>query len=153
MKEIMTIDDALRAVAEAKMPADLLRIANTADAMRHYARRSMAGLLAQNRCAEIRLRAERRLGEMLAEHVHTGRPRTVTQGDHFRLAYIGVTKRMSGRAQQLAEILSAIFNTFIAEIVDSEDELTARGLILHAERRTHDERSRQRIRGGAVADL
>lgn len=153
MKEISTIDEVLRAVAEAREPAELVKIANVADAMRHLARRARLGMAAANRAASIRLYAERKLGSMLADRVRTGRPKMGTLGDHFRLADIGITKRMSARAQALAEVPLSIFNTYIADLIDSEDELTSRGLLLHAERRTHGERTSQRVRGGTVADL
>ncbi len=64
MKEIMTIDDAVQALSQARAPADLVRLSNVADAMRHFARRSGLGLAAQNRFAEIRLKAELLRGDL-----------------------------------------------------------------------------------------
>src|SRR5258708_31123526 len=62
---LMTVDAALNALAAANTPVDLLDLANKAEAFRRYAQRAKLGLLAQNRCAELRLRAERKLGELL----------------------------------------------------------------------------------------
>jgi hypothetical protein len=41
-------------------------LANTAETLRRYAQRARLGMAAQNKCADIRLRAERKLGQYLA---------------------------------------------------------------------------------------
>src|ERR1700755_2335642 len=63
---LITVDDALRALAEARSPEQLIGLANTAESLRRYAQRARLGMAAQNRCAELRLRAERKLGQYLA---------------------------------------------------------------------------------------
>src|SRR5436305_14334148 len=62
---LITVDDALRALAEARCPEQLIGLANTAESLRRYAPRPRLGMIAQNRCAELRLRAERKLGQYL----------------------------------------------------------------------------------------
>ena len=64
-QSLISIDDALRRLAEAHTPEQLIGLANTAEALRRYAQRARLGMAAQNRCAEIRLRAERKLGQYL----------------------------------------------------------------------------------------
>jgi hypothetical protein len=59
---VITIDAALSALASANTPDELITLVNQAAALQVYARRAKLGLVAQNRCAEIRLRAERKLG-------------------------------------------------------------------------------------------
>jgi hypothetical protein len=66
-RELIPVDAMLRALMEAKTPQDLITLASKAEALRHYAKRAKLGLDAQNRCAEIKLRAERQLGGLLAE--------------------------------------------------------------------------------------
>jgi N6-adenosine-specific RNA methylase IME4 len=153
MGAIAEIDVALQALAQATTPVEFIRIANTAESLRVYARRARWGLEAQNRCCEIRLLAERRLGESLAAWVRAGRPKMVTQGDHIRLADIGVTKRLSSRAQALANVPAWVFDSYIGQVCDDGDELTARGLLNHAERQTQPDRNRENIVGGRVGDL
>ena len=46
---------------------EVKQIRDRAEALRHYARQQGLSLEMQNRCAEIKLRAERRAGEILAE--------------------------------------------------------------------------------------
>ena len=62
---LITVDDALRALAEARSPEQLIGFANTAETLRRYAQRARLDMIAQNRCAELRLRAERKLGQYL----------------------------------------------------------------------------------------
>jgi hypothetical protein len=58
---------ALRDLALAKDPAELVRIADIADALRFCAKRARLGLAAQNKAAAVRLWAERGIGEILAK--------------------------------------------------------------------------------------
>src|SRR5690242_17046464 len=58
---------ALRDLALAKEPTELVRIAEMADALRFCAKRARLGLAAQNTAAAVRLWAERRIGEFLAK--------------------------------------------------------------------------------------
>src|SRR5438046_1941559 len=82
---LTTLDEAMRALAEARSPSEVIEIASRAEAMRRYAQRSRLGMQAQNRCAEIRLRAERKLGQYLADTERNGggRPKGVPQGNTF----------------------------------------------------------------------
>jgi len=81
---LITIDAALHALASANTPDELITLANQAEALRAYARRAKLGMVAQNRCADIRVRAERKLGEILktTERLH-GRPKSVPGENPF----------------------------------------------------------------------
>ena len=93
---IITIDAALRALASANTPDELLTLANQAAALQVYARRAKLGMVAQNRCAEIRLRAERKLGQLLATTARLhGRPKSVPGENTFpSLSDLGVPDRL-----------------------------------------------------------
>jgi hypothetical protein len=43
----------------------MVGLANTAETLRRYAQRARLGMAAQNKCGEIRLQAERKLGDFL----------------------------------------------------------------------------------------
>jgi len=64
-QSLITIDVALHALASATMPDELATLANRVEALRAYARRAKLGLIAENRCVDIRVHAERKLGEIL----------------------------------------------------------------------------------------
>src|SRR5690349_21216230 len=71
-RTLIPIDTAIRALAEAQLPHEIIDIASRAEAMRRYAQRARLGLEAQNRCAELRLRAERKLGQYLSDTDRNG---------------------------------------------------------------------------------
>jgi hypothetical protein len=58
-RPVITIDAALSALAS--NARRIIQLSNQAAAFRVYARRAKLGMVAQNRFAEIRLRAERKL--------------------------------------------------------------------------------------------
>ncbi len=60
------LETARRLLAEVRRVDDAKAIHDFAEAARVYARQARLGLEAQNDAAEIKLRAERRLGELLA---------------------------------------------------------------------------------------
>jgi hypothetical protein len=104
---LISIDDALRALAEARSPEQLIGLANTAETLRRYARRARLGMTAQNRCAEIRLRAERMLGQYLAGTPRNSgsRPKPVPLENAFStLDAFGITRKLSHRAYRLATL-------------------------------------------------
>src|ERR1700748_3645952 len=92
---LITVDDALRALAEARSPEQLIGLANTAERLRRYAQRARLGMTAQNKCAELRLRAERKLGEFLATTARLhGRPKSVPQANTLpKLSDLGIHDR------------------------------------------------------------
>jgi N6-adenosine-specific RNA methylase IME4 len=125
-------DEACRALAEAKAVDEVQAIRNKADALRHAAR------IAKNRdleldAAEIRMRAERRLGEMLAEQKRTvglnvgvrgqlrGRDasgssaRERPEDDRPTLEEAGIDRKLSMKAQKLAAVPLEQFESLVAD--------------------------------------
>lgn len=157
---VVSVDAAMRALAEAKTPGDLLKIANTAEALRVYARRAKLGLLAQNRAADIRLRAERRIGEFLAQsqrHVG-GRPtnKPVPEENGFspaRLRELGIDRKLSSWAQRLWAIPPKLFDEFLADAHRTGWEINTRAMVHLCEHRLAVAKNQQRIVGGRVDDL
>jgi len=135
---VVTVDAALRALASANTPDELLTLANQAAALQVYARRAKLGMIAQNRCAEIRLRAERKLGQLLATTARLhGRPKSVRGENTFpSLSDLGVPDRkISHRAQRIAAIPAREFEAYLREARRAGVEITTRQLLLVAERR------------------
>jgi N6-adenosine-specific RNA methylase IME4 len=153
---LITVDAALRALASADTPDELIKLANQAAALQVYAKRAKLGMVAQNRCAELRLRAERKLGQLLitTPRLH-GRPKSVPDGNSFpSLSDLGVPDRkISHRAQRIAAVPTREFEAYLRDARHAGWEITTRHLLCMSERRQASSRNRQRIVGGRVADL
>src|SRR5579859_6924618 len=85
---------------------ELRDLRNRAETLRNHAKKCRLGLDQQNSCAEARLRLERRLGQMLADHLSHGRPKSVTSSDTFSptLSDYGIDRNLSSRSQRIAAI-------------------------------------------------
>src|SRR5713101_6612610 len=94
---------------------DAKAIHDFAEAARVYARQARLGLEAQNDAAEIRLRAERKLGELLAVlpkqdggDAARARSQAATEVPP-RLGDLGITKTQSSRWQAIAAVPERVF--------------------------------------------
>jgi N6-adenosine-specific RNA methylase IME4 len=154
--QLITVDAALQALASANTPDDLVNLANRAAALQVYARRAKLGMVAQNRCAELRLRAERKNGELLTTtpRLH-GRPRSVPGENTLpSLSELGVRDRkISHRAQRIAAVPIREFEAYLRNAHYAGWEITTRELLNLCERRHALSKNRQRIVGGRAADL
>lgn len=119
--QLIKYEAACRALAECKSVDEVKTWADKAAAMQAYGRMAKDKTLEVD-AAEIRIRAERRLGEMLgnSELQKGGRPAEKT-GRHERpvskpptLAEAGISKDLSSRAQKLAAVPEAEFEAELA---------------------------------------
>jgi N6-adenosine-specific RNA methylase IME4 len=154
---LITIDDALRALAEAHTPERLIDLANTAETLRRYAQRARLGMAAQNRCAELRLRAERKLGDFLTQtpRLGKGRPSKNVEQQNIlpSLSDLGIDRGLSHRVQRISAIPTAEFEAYLRRARQPGWEITTRQLLYLCDRRQAGARNRQRIVGGQVSDL
>ena len=136
------LDSARRALTEAESLEDIKDIRDRAEVLRQYAAQAGAGLEAQNRCAEIKLRAERKAGEVLAETEMDkgGRPKENHSHDGSSLKAIGINHNQSSRWQQAASIPEDEFEAHIAKTKEAQGELTSASVRRLAERSTRDQR-------------
>jgi site-specific DNA-methyltransferase (adenine-specific) len=130
------LEEARRLLAEARRVDEVKAIRDQAEATRVYARQARLGLEAQNDAAEIKLRAERRAGELLAAMAKhpAGRPpgnrsRRATDFRPPRLGDLGVSKEQSSRWQQIATVPEPIFEQHIATTRSRRQELTTAGAL------------------------
>ncbi|MDI3559590.1 hypothetical protein [Bradyrhizobium sp. Arg816] len=131
MTELVRYEAARRALAEAVAVDEVVDIRSKAEAMRVYARQaSDKGLEIQ--AAQIRFRAERRLGELIVAQKETVGLNTGSRGqlqgksdsggavveqpedERPRLADIGVDRKLSSKAQKLAAMDVAEFERALA---------------------------------------
>ena len=117
-------DSACRAIAAARRIDEARAIRSKAEALRVYARQAKNRQLEID-AAEIRIRAERRVGELIQNQRASvglavgGRPYQSTRfsGNPVRkptLAEVGVDKRLAHRARKLAEMPSDVFEDHLS---------------------------------------
>ena len=118
------------ALANAEHVGEVKEIRDKAEAVRTYAERAGLGLEQQNAAAEVRLRAERRAGEMLAKMaLHGGDRRGADANDRVTLGDLGVSKDQSARWQKLARVSAGDFDAHVVAVKERGEELTTAGLL------------------------
>lgn len=125
---LIKLDRARTAIVQAKTLCEVKEIRDQAEAMRVYAKQAKDSLEIQNHCAEIKLRAERRAGEMLASskklHGARGAGKKVESNDAIPLKDLGVSRDESSRWQRVASVPESKFEEHIAETIETKKELT-----------------------------
>jgi hypothetical protein len=125
-----------RALARARTLGSVKAIRDGAEAAREYARCVSFGLDVENRAAEIKVRAERKAGKMLAELElsHGGRPTTKKPpAKTVCLRRLGINKSQSSRWQLAASVPDDVFEEFIAKAKQLGEHITSEALLRIAE--------------------
>lgn len=140
MDALAKLSAATTALAEAKSLDDVKRIIDIAEAARTYARAAKLGLEAANHAAEIKLRAERKAGEMLAQLERSplskgGDTRPASQNVMPVSEYATVLEESNvnhmtaHRWQTEATVPDEVFEQHIAEVKAEQREVTSAGLL------------------------
>ena len=127
-KELALIEAASRALAEARSVEDVKVVRDKAEAIRAYYRQQKGCFEAQQDAAELKLRAERRLGELLAETVNHNGSRGVGSTMEPTIPE-GISKKQSHRWQRIASLDGEEFERHIQETRAVRDELTTAGVL------------------------
>ena len=131
------LDKATQMLAEAKSLDEVKNIMDVAEAARTYARAAKLGLDAQNHAAEVKIRAERKAGELLLnlEKSKGGQPthskmETVEKSEYREvLDAEEIPNTTAHRWQQAAQIPERTFEQHVAQVKDAGLELTTSGLL------------------------
>jgi hypothetical protein len=135
------LETARRLLSEVRSVDDVKAIHDFAEAARIYARQARLGLEAQNDAAEIRLRAERKLGALLARmdkhpggNINRSQRATGSRDAPARLHDLGISKSQSSRWQAIAAVPEHVFDRHLADVReqgrrDGTTELTSAGAI------------------------
>jgi ParB family chromosome partitioning protein len=125
------LSNATRALAEAKTLDEVKKIHNIAKAAETYARAAKLGLEAQNHAAEVKLRAERKAGEMLGilERGKTGPKIIGNDADNSEYRRVlddtETPDRDASRWQTIAGMDDDKFEAVIGEAKEKKTELTS----------------------------
>lgn len=146
--ELVRYDAACRALADARTIDEVKGVRNSAEAMRAYARQAKNKQLELD-AAEIRIRAERRIGELIqAQRVGTGlntggrpseKPHAKTN-EVSRLPTLkeaGIDDRLADRARKLASVPDQEFETHLSDWrnrIEAEGERVTTNLLRAGER-------------------
>lgn len=124
MTDLVRYDAACKAIAEARTVDEAKELRDKAEAIRAYAKQAKNRSLEID-AAEIRIRAERRLGFLIAEQRDTigmnpgGRPKTRPEREQVpeppTLSDAGIDRKLSSRAQQMAAVPEADFNALLTD--------------------------------------
>ena len=118
------------ALAKADTLKDVKEIRDKAEAARTYARSAAMGLEIQNAAAVLKLRAERKAGELLAKLSLRGGDRKSKSHDAtLKLADLGIDRSQSARWQREALVPETVFQQYIAAANDKATDITAQGLL------------------------
>lgn len=137
MSQLTRYEQARTALAEAHRVDEVKDIRDKAEAMAAYARQAKDSDLIQY-ATEIKVRAERRCGELLAttEKNGGGRPSDNRSNDATgyapTLADMGLTKDESSRYQQLAAMPAEHFETAVATAKATAGEVTSAFMLRQA---------------------
>lgn len=140
VSSIQKLTIARQMLAEAKSMDDILHVRDIAEAARTYAKAAKLGLENQNEAAEVKIRAERKAGEMLAQMPmaigtdYGGRTsldgnRDLPSNPPPTLADLGIERMQSSRWQMIAGLPEDKFEEHITETKEWGKELTTAGLI------------------------
>jgi site-specific DNA-methyltransferase (adenine-specific) len=126
-REIVLLEQAAAFLAECQDLDEVKSLIDQAEVIRLYQKKIGDSLRAQNAAGEIKLLAQHRMGELLREMTkHNGDPRS---HDATRLSDLGITKSESSRTQAIAAIPEPKFKQHIAEIKESNRELTSKEMV------------------------
>ena len=149
VSSIQKLNIARQLLAEAKSMDDILHIRDIAEAARVYAQAAKLGLENQNEAAEVKIRAERKAGEMLAQMPkavgadYGGRTdldgnRELPSNPTPTLADMGIEKMQSHRWQMVASVPEDEFEDHIQETKANHKELTTASVLRVARENNKD---------------
>ena len=143
MNALVVLDKARKLLAEVKTYDEAAKIRSQAEAVRAYSQQRKLSVECYNYAAEIKLRAERKMGSFLTltqknrggERSHkksTGRG-VATSAPTLR--ELGVTKDESARYQRLARVPDECFDRVVKETNETRDKLTTERVLKEAKDR------------------
>lgn len=130
MGQLISFDRMNRQLALATDIDEIKELRDKAEVLRLYAKKAGEGLKQQNQCAEIKIRAERRCGELLPNKIkHGGDRKSKSRLVNQTLKDLGISKYLSYCWQSIARIPDDVFEEFITKAIAKNKELTSASLL------------------------
>lgn len=126
---IALISAAAQQLALARTMDEVKDIRDRAEAVRMLMRQRGFSLEAQNHAAELKVRAERRLGEMLRESGFGNYGGDRKSSRTIQLDDLGIDKDSSFRWQKIATVPTEVFEQHLAGVKDAEQEVTTASVL------------------------
>jgi hypothetical protein len=127
---IAVLDGVQKALARCSNFDHVKDLCNQAEAVRHYIMTATRNLELQNRAGEVKLRCERRAGEILRTLlVHGGNRKSKLGDSNVTLKQLGLTKAQSSRWQLEATLPEDEFVEFVERVKRECRELTSNRLL------------------------
>lgn len=160
MTAITNYDHMRNAIVQARSVDDVKEIRDKAEALRQYAKQVGESLENQNAIAEIKLRAERRAGELLRE-MERGKPNP-NGANQYRevpaqaerepkseyravLDEAEIAESTARRWQLLADLPEQLFKQYMAEVRSIKKEITSAGAYREAQAYRRKSATKERI--------
>ncbi|MFH5806820.1 MT-A70 family methyltransferase [Alienimonas sp. DA493] len=120
---LIRYDEACAAIARAESVGEVKEMRDQAEAMRVYAKQASLSLDMQNKAAELKLRAERKAGELIAAS-DIGKGVKCNTLSHF-----GIGRHQSSRWQSIARVPADAFEEYVSGTIEAGKELTTAGAL------------------------
>jgi RHS repeat-associated protein len=149
-KGLIVLDQLAQLLARAETLEELTDLRSRAEALRHWAKGASMGLEAQNQAAELRLRAERKAGNVLASlNLRGGDRKSNGRHDRLNLNDLGISQSQSKRWQKQAAVPDSVFERYLQQTNQFGEEVTAAGL-MRVIRKVAPLTARHRTKGNVV---
>ena len=104
---------------------EVLDIRNKCEAAKYLARAAAVGLETQNAAAELKIRAERKLGQFLSELNLRGGSRSGNGNRRLKLNDIGIQQHQSKRWQKIASLPEEAFDQYVKTANEERKEISS----------------------------
>ena len=136
---LTAIDKVRQCLEAAQTIGEIKTIRDKAEAVRVYAHNARLGLLALNRAAELKLRAERKAGSLLSElKLRGGDRKSNRHHERLKLADLSISQNQSRRWQLAASVPEKQFERFLRETEGDGKEISTAALLRLARSRAAD---------------
>ena len=135
--ELKAVDRLARLLMKARTIQDVKYVRDRAEASWRFTKMARFDLAVQNHAAELMLRAERRVGELLAQLLpHGGDRKSTARNGAATLAHLGIEPGRSWRWRREAAIPVAAFERYLATAKRLGEPITSKGLLRAQAKRT-----------------